>query len=207
MAAPSRGAVTATVTVTNNGDRDGDEVVQAYVSLPAQPGKQLMPISSLCAFEKLSIQKGAAATVTLTCDGYALVAVGADGTAALTSLWISRVSRRYAIPRPPCGVIYFGSHAHADPVLIGACNPTTPPPIHHPSFILTGCWLAIRCLTHPCMHARGLFSPPPLFFSPPPLFTGTRTTATGTATLHVGGFSPGAVAATTEMVSGNVALK
>ena len=87
---------------------------QAYVSLPAQPGKQLMPISSLCAFDKVSIKKGAATTVTLTCDGYALMAVDADGT---------------------------------------------------------------------------------------------RTPATGTATIHVGGFSPGGAAATTEMVSGTVALR
>ena len=36
---------------------------------------------------------------------------------------------------------------------------------------------------------------------------GTHTPATGTATIHVGGFSPGGAAATTEMVSGTVALR
>ena len=82
------------------------------------------------------------------------------------------------------------------------------PTPHTPPFVYLDRVLVGNPMPDSSMHAcPGLVLPPLLFFSPPPLFTGTRTTATGTATLHVGGFSPGAVAATTEMVSGNVALK
>ena len=56
--------ITATVAVTNSGDRDGDEVVQLYVH-NAVPGV-LRPIQQLRAFQRLFIPRGTTRIVSLT---------------------------------------------------------------------------------------------------------------------------------------------
>ena len=76
----THGNITAKVKVTNTGKTAGAEVVQMYVTLPPQPGHEVVPISSLCAFEKVMLQPGEAATVTLCCGGYALMVVKDDGS-------------------------------------------------------------------------------------------------------------------------------
>ena len=55
--------ITATVDVTNTGDRDGDEVVQLYVRADV-PGV-LMPAQQLRAFQRIPIPAGATRTVSL----------------------------------------------------------------------------------------------------------------------------------------------
>lgn len=58
--------VVVTVDVTNNGPRDGDEVVQGYVVAP--PSSVPMPKRQLWAFQRVSIPRGATKTVALTFD-------------------------------------------------------------------------------------------------------------------------------------------
>ena len=55
--------ITATVSVTNTGARDGDEVVQCYVH--ARNSSVPMPIRALKAFGRVSLAKGQSKTVTL----------------------------------------------------------------------------------------------------------------------------------------------
>jgi beta-glucosidase len=57
---------TATVTVANTGDRDGDEVAQLYVH--AENASVAMPIKQLWAFQRVSLRKGESKTVTLSFD-------------------------------------------------------------------------------------------------------------------------------------------
>lgn len=52
-------AITATATVTNTGSRDGEEVVQLYVSLPGQN----VPVRSLKGFQRIFLKKGESKTV------------------------------------------------------------------------------------------------------------------------------------------------
>ena len=61
------GTAHLTVTVTNAGDRDGDEVVQAYARPPAGPAVdgERAPVRQLVAFQRVSIPKGTSADVTL----------------------------------------------------------------------------------------------------------------------------------------------
>ena len=58
--------VVATVDVTNAGDRDGDEVVQGYVTAPKS--RVPMPKLQLWSFQRVAIPKGETKTVTLTFD-------------------------------------------------------------------------------------------------------------------------------------------
>lgn len=58
--------ITLSVDVTNTGDRDGDEVVQAYVH--ASQSSVPMPISQLWGFQRVAISKGETKTVNLTLD-------------------------------------------------------------------------------------------------------------------------------------------
>ena len=58
------GCVTATVDVTNKGDRDGKEVVQLYVSDPVST--ILTPVRQLKAFDKVEIGAGKTRTITLS---------------------------------------------------------------------------------------------------------------------------------------------
>jgi beta-glucosidase len=57
---------TATVDVSNTGDRDGDEVVQGYVTAPKGPVP--MPIRQLWAFQRVHIPQGQTKRVTLSFD-------------------------------------------------------------------------------------------------------------------------------------------
>lgn len=54
-----------TATVTNTGKREGDEVVQLYVSHP-QNGNTRVPLRALKGFGRVSLQKGESKTITFT---------------------------------------------------------------------------------------------------------------------------------------------
>ncbi len=68
--------VTMQVRVTNTGDRDGAEVVQAYVAYPAALGE---PPRQLRAFQKVALEPGASETVELTLEERALATWDTDG--------------------------------------------------------------------------------------------------------------------------------
>jgi beta-glucosidase len=59
------GVVTVGVKVTNAGERDGDEVVQAYFRHPGQTDLKL-PRQRLCGFQRVSLPRGTSAVVRLT---------------------------------------------------------------------------------------------------------------------------------------------
>lgn len=56
--------VNVTFTLRNSGRRDGDEVAQVYVKLPAQDGR-VMPLKELKGFERVSLPKGKKQKVTI----------------------------------------------------------------------------------------------------------------------------------------------
>jgi beta-glucosidase len=61
----SGGSVTVSVDVTNSGTRDGDEVVQLYVSYPTTTGVP-RPIKQLRGFKRVTVPAGQTKTVALT---------------------------------------------------------------------------------------------------------------------------------------------
>jgi beta-glucosidase len=65
----------ATVTVTNAGTRDGDEVVQGYLKSPQKDG----PIHSLAGFERITLKAGESRDVTLHLDPRVMSSVDAQG--------------------------------------------------------------------------------------------------------------------------------
>ncbi|MEK7475004.1 MAG: glycoside hydrolase family 3 C-terminal domain-containing protein [Candidatus Coatesbacteria bacterium] len=65
---PAGSPLTAEADITNSGVRDGDEVVQAYVSAPG-PGR---PVRALADFARVSLKPGETKTVTLTVPAAAL---------------------------------------------------------------------------------------------------------------------------------------
>ena len=69
----------ATVTVTNAGSRDGDEVVEAYIKTPQNGG----PIHSLAAFERVTLKAGESRDVALHLDPRALSSVDDKGNRAV----------------------------------------------------------------------------------------------------------------------------
>jgi beta-glucosidase len=71
--------LTATVTVSNTGKVDGDEVVQAYVKTPQEGG----PIHTLVAFQRVRIVAGASREVTLKIDPRSISSVDAQGNRAI----------------------------------------------------------------------------------------------------------------------------
>lgn len=71
-----KGTVTVTVEVTNSGDRDGDEVVQLYLSRANLAGD---PIRSLVGFQRLHFAKGESRVVSFELDGRKLSSVDAQG--------------------------------------------------------------------------------------------------------------------------------
>lgn len=81
--------LTVSVDVTNTGDRDGDEVVELYLSHLRMPGA---PVRSLARFARVSLAAGGTQTVTFTLDDRALSTVGADGVRRVApgrvNLWI-----------------------------------------------------------------------------------------------------------------------
>ena len=71
--------VTATVTVTNSGAIDGQEVVEAYLKTPQKDG----PIHSLAGFERVIIPAGQSKDVTITLDPRTLSSVDDAGNRAI----------------------------------------------------------------------------------------------------------------------------
>jgi beta-glucosidase len=71
--------LTATVTVTNAGTTNGDEVVEAYLKTPQTDG----PIQSLAGFQRISIPAGQSRDVSITLDSRALSSVDNQGNRAI----------------------------------------------------------------------------------------------------------------------------
>ena len=67
-----------TTTVTNTGARDGDEVVQLYVSHP-QNGNTRVPLRALKGFKRIHLKKGESRTVTFTLSPEELALVDVRG--------------------------------------------------------------------------------------------------------------------------------
>jgi beta-glucosidase len=65
---PAKGSITASVTVTNTGDRDGDEIVQLYIHDIYATSTR--PVKELKGFKKVHIAAGQSAQVdfTITAD-------------------------------------------------------------------------------------------------------------------------------------------
>lgn len=75
------GTVTATVTVTNTGGRDGDEIVQLYVRDPVASISR--PVKELRGFERVHIAKGESKKVSFTIGKEQLQYYDADGRAVV----------------------------------------------------------------------------------------------------------------------------
>ena len=69
----------ATVTVTNTSDREGDEVVEAYLKTPQSGG----PIRSLVGFERVHLKSGESRDVTMHLDARSLSSVDDKGNRAV----------------------------------------------------------------------------------------------------------------------------
>ncbi len=67
-----------TTTVTNTGAKDGDEVVQLYVSHP-QNGNTRVPLRALKGFKRIHLKKGESRTVTFTLSPEELALVDVRG--------------------------------------------------------------------------------------------------------------------------------
>jgi beta-glucosidase len=98
--------VTVSADVTNEGGRDGDEVVQLYLRHPDVAGA---PIRALTGFERVALKRGETRTVSFTLDPRALSVVDAQGVRTVApgrvELWIGGgqpVSRPGLAP--PAGV-------------------------------------------------------------------------------------------------------
>ncbi len=74
----ANGTVTASVTVANAGARAGEEVVQAYVSLPDAPTRT--PLRQLAAVGRVALRPGQSRTVKLSIWPNSLQAMFEDGT-------------------------------------------------------------------------------------------------------------------------------
>ena len=71
-------SIQVTTTVTNTGKRDGDEVVQLYVSHP-QNGNTRVPLRALKGFKRIHLNKGESRTVTFTLSPEELALVDDKG--------------------------------------------------------------------------------------------------------------------------------
>lgn len=74
-------SLTASVQVRNDGNRDGDEVVQAYLSFPS--GDALAPQRTLVGFERIHLASGESRRVSFTLDPRRLSSVDASGARAV----------------------------------------------------------------------------------------------------------------------------
>jgi beta-glucosidase len=88
-AAPRAGeAVKVSVPVTNTGERDGEEVVQLYVSRPVAGA----PVRALKGFQRIALKRGETRTVEFTLSAEALGTVDAAGRRIVepgaAQLWI-----------------------------------------------------------------------------------------------------------------------
>lgn len=73
-------SLSVSVRVTNSGKRDGDEVVQLYVS--HQNSEHKTPIRALKGFQRISLKRGESKTVTFKVRPQDLTVITEDGTAA-----------------------------------------------------------------------------------------------------------------------------
>jgi beta-glucosidase len=64
------GELTATVNITNTGDRDGDEIVQFYAQEPASAHATAR--KSLCGFKRIGLKRGETKTIIVTIPANAL---------------------------------------------------------------------------------------------------------------------------------------
>lgn len=78
---PKEGKVTATVTVTNTGARDGDEIVQFYIR--DRYSSILRPVEELKGFRRVHIAAGESVPVSFEIDASKLCYLDADGSAVL----------------------------------------------------------------------------------------------------------------------------
>lgn len=74
------GMLTVAVTVTNTGERAGEEVVQLYVH--DRVASRVRPVRELKNFQKILLEPGQSAEVEFTLDRHALAFTGADGVFA-----------------------------------------------------------------------------------------------------------------------------
>jgi beta-glucosidase len=85
----AKDSVEISVDVTNNGDMDGDEVVQLYISHPGVDGA---PIRALAGFERVRLVKGQTKTVHFTLRGADLSIVDPKGVRRITpgvvNVWV-----------------------------------------------------------------------------------------------------------------------
>jgi len=72
-------SVTVTVDVANEGNRDGHEVAQLYLSSPFQPG----PARQLAGFQRVWVPSGSTRTVSFALAPRQLSTVGEDGARAV----------------------------------------------------------------------------------------------------------------------------
>lgn len=63
----ANGSITASVTVTNTGERTGSEVVQLYIASPGGDGVNL-PLKQLKGFDRVTLEPGESANVSITVD-------------------------------------------------------------------------------------------------------------------------------------------
>lgn len=80
LSAPSmskEGKVTATVNVTNTGDRDGDEVVEFYIH--GKTSHIVRPVKELKGFQRVHIAKGETKTISFDIDANTLNYLDAEG--------------------------------------------------------------------------------------------------------------------------------
>jgi beta-glucosidase len=100
------GRVEVTVDVTNSGERDGDEIVQLYLSRRDIEG---VPLRSLVGFERIHLKAGETRNLRYTLEDSALSHVDADGVRRIApgkvDLWIGggQPERREGLP-PVAGV-------------------------------------------------------------------------------------------------------
>lgn len=71
------GKITASVTVTNTGDRDGDEIVEMYIH--DRFSSIVRPVKELKGFRRIHLAKGATATVSSDIDATTLSYLDAEG--------------------------------------------------------------------------------------------------------------------------------
>jgi beta-glucosidase len=100
------GLIEITAEVTNTGERDGDEVVQLYLSRREIQG---MPLRSLVGFERIHLKSGETRKLRYTLEGSALSSVDVDGvrriTPGIVDLWMGggQPDRREGLP-PVAGI-------------------------------------------------------------------------------------------------------
>jgi beta-glucosidase len=86
---PAGGFVDVSVDVTNGGDRDGDEVVQLYVTHPQNSGA---PLRTLQGFQRVHLLKGETKTLSFRLQDRGLSTVDSDGKRSIVpgkvDVWI-----------------------------------------------------------------------------------------------------------------------